>query len=336
MKYESRRIRSSSENVARSLDDYIVENLGSGIKKLLEPKNPDITKAYIPKEVIIIGAHAFDGCRNLRELEFLGREVSVDNYAFANTPNLKKITKNHISVVHEGAFENSGITEFIAPVKWIYKDAFKNCPSLTRIISTFKGPRMLLKTSALVNLPNLELLECASPLKLSPDAISNCPNLNIDAEIDDRSDDDFYGKNRSDSPKKPRVKGSGKVTGPIANGWDLLPEAEDIENITVLDKAPEIDVNVGDYLAIDSDSELFNDDNAVEIKRIHEKSLVEVEFDFGEEEYLGVIATVDVYRLGRLGEEEDELIKRGVKLFLLQTQDSGGQSAGTYAIARWR
>lgn len=330
MKYESKRIRSSEESPVGFEDYEVVKSWVPGLFTIVRPKSLGITKAIIPSNCDYIGEHAFDGCRNLRIVEFArGSRVHAKEYSFANTPNLKRIVSDSLVGVFEGAFENSGIEEFVAPVSHVDSDCFKNCKKLRRIELTVSGI-VTIGTEAIVNCPNLETLESSSQVRFKSNAIVNCPNLILDSPgAVNGWDYDAELRNMKDS-RTGTKEGSGRLT---RKAWDLLPEADDIENITVLNKTPDIGVSVGDYLVIDSDSEMLNDDNAVEIKKIHETSLVEIEFDFGEEEYLGIIATVDVYRLGG---NDDELIERGVKLFLLQTQDSGGQSAGTYAIARWR
>jgi hypothetical protein len=326
MKYVSKRIRSSGESVARTLDDYEVYVGWKTETTILRPKNPNITKAYIPKEVIGIAEGAFEGCRNLREVEFeRGSKTYASGRAFADTTNLKTIINNQISHLGDHCFENSGIEEFISPFVYISSYGFNNCRNLRRIESLENDVRLW--PNALNNCPNLELLSGNALFTMEKGAIVNCPKLVIDVETKDALVSTW-----GTSTEKSKIRITKKGSGPISGAWDLLPEAGDIENITELSGRPEIDVTVGDELIVDSDSKILDEDYAIRVKKIHEKSLVGIEFSYTDNavEYLGVIATVDVL------DEDDEVVKRNLKLFFVQMQDSSGQSAGTYAISGWR
>jgi hypothetical protein len=328
MKYVSKRIRSSGESVARTLDDYEVYVGWKTETTILRPKNPNITKAYIPKEVISIDESAFDGCRSLREVEFARGTgyVNTGERSFANTPNLKRIINNRIRTISDRCFENSGIEEFVAPIVYINSYGFSNCRNLRRIEVT-EAAELHLWSNALNNCPKLEILSSDGVVTVEQNPVNNCPLLTIDAETKDALVSTW-----GTSTEKSKIRITKKGSGPISGAWDLLPEAGDIENITELNGRPELDVNVGDEIMIDSDSEILNEDYAIRVKKIHEKSLVGIELSYADNpvEYLGVIATVDVL------DEDDEVVKRNLKLFFVQMQDSSGQSAGTYAISGWR
>ena len=70
---------------------YIV--LGDSVKNIRGPVFKDYISLYnirLPESLETIGANAFDGCTELRQI-FLPENVTIDDYAFANCANLEEI-----------------------------------------------------------------------------------------------------------------------------------------------------------------------------------------------------------------------------------------------------
>lgn len=93
---------------------------------------------YFEEGVETIGYGAFDGCYNLKEVQFPISLNEIGSYAFSGTSALETVGfKNgcNIATIGEMAFFESGISEITIPasVTNIYEKAFKNCTNLMEV-----------------------------------------------------------------------------------------------------------------------------------------------------------------------------------------------------------
>ena len=113
-------------------DPRVSEKLFSDLKTIKVLELPDglerigscwftassVERVIIPARVREIGSHAFDWCKNLKEVIFQegSRLEKVESYSFYRCVGLDKIElPNSIQSIGEGCFEQSGLKTFTFP-----------------------------------------------------------------------------------------------------------------------------------------------------------------------------------------------------------------------------
>ncbi len=82
--------------------EQVVFYMGEGYKKIIFGKNVDFIERY-----------TFWGCDTLEEISFLGNDIDIQEFAFCDCKNLKRITGSEkITFINEDAFSNTAITHF--------------------------------------------------------------------------------------------------------------------------------------------------------------------------------------------------------------------------------
>lgn len=96
-----------------------------------------LTKITLPETLRKIGAYAFKGCTELKELNLPKRVKYIGDGAFENCWNIKKVTlPNKIDEIGDYTFSCcSSIEELTIPknVKIIFKNAFRDCTNLKKL-----------------------------------------------------------------------------------------------------------------------------------------------------------------------------------------------------------
>ena len=91
-----------------------------------------ITKVIVEEGVAAIGAHAFDGCANLVQIEFASTVASIGPGAFANAPKLKNILFGALPTsIGEGAARGSGAIASVVLADCT-EEEFKNVAKKTK------------------------------------------------------------------------------------------------------------------------------------------------------------------------------------------------------------
>ena len=142
--------------------------------------NTTIKSVVIPKSVTSINQSTFDGCTNLTDVTFGGKEVYIGGFAFQKCSSLKTLTiPETVTTIDEFAFSGcSGLTAFNVPdnVTEIGQFAFENCSSLTKV--TFGKKLNKIGEYAFYDLKNLNSINIPdSVTSIEYCAFSGCENL---------------------------------------------------------------------------------------------------------------------------------------------------------------
>ncbi len=131
------------------------------------------------KKLTTIGEKAFDGCKNLQEINLPESVTQLGKNAFANCDKLKKVTLSpQIIEIKEETFKNCYDLENILlaeNVSAIDNYAFLNCISLQNI-SCFENISVL-GVGAFKDCEKLQSVELNKVKIISPEAFMNCKNL---------------------------------------------------------------------------------------------------------------------------------------------------------------
>lgn len=153
----------------------------------------------IPSSVQIIGAHAFEKCNALKNVELHdGTNLKIiDDGAFLHCSSLKNITlPNTLDEIGSNAFEASGIKNITIPdsVGWIGEGAFSNCEDL--IYVDFSGSINEMPAYCFLECGKLTSIKLQGMVKIGNAAFSGCNRIKeliIPAGTREIGDDVFLG-----------------------------------------------------------------------------------------------------------------------------------------------
>ena len=142
--------------------------------------NTTIKSVVIPKSVTSINQSTFDGCTNLTDVTFGGKEEYIGGFAFQKCSSLKTLNiPETVTTIDDFAFSGcSGLTAFNVPdnVTEIGQFAFEYCSSLTKV--TFGKKLNKIGEYAFFDLKNLNSINIPDSVTSIEDAaFSGCENL---------------------------------------------------------------------------------------------------------------------------------------------------------------
>ncbi len=145
----------------------------------------DILAYYLPSEaqgkvtlnsdVMMIGAYAFYGCKDLKEVS-AENIYAIDSDAFANS-GIEKFTATKTMMIWNGAFKNcKNLTDIdLTATTYIGTGAFENCTSLTEV--EFSKDIYEIGAKAFANTGFTEVVVYGDDCYIEEGAFMNCQNL---------------------------------------------------------------------------------------------------------------------------------------------------------------
>lgn len=129
----------------------------------------------LPSDVLMIGAYAFYGCKDLKEVD-AGTLVAIDGDAFANS-GIEKISATMLMYVFDGAFKNcKNLTDInLATVVYIGSSAFENCTALTNV--EFSSSINEIGGKAFANTGLTDVIVFGEDCYIEEGVFMNCKNL---------------------------------------------------------------------------------------------------------------------------------------------------------------
>eukprot|EP00985_Skeletonema_marinoi_P007625 scaffold3368_cov85-Skeletonema_marinoi.AAC.1 len=96
---------------------------------------PDVTRVRIHESLTVIPAYAFEGNRNIKEVDFHIGVKTVEGYAFRLCPSLRRVIMPGVEVVERGAFNYCEALTYVEcdKLEIIVRYAFAGCKSLGSI-----------------------------------------------------------------------------------------------------------------------------------------------------------------------------------------------------------
>lgn len=134
--------------------------LPSTLKRIYSFDKSGLTEITIPANVTLVGEGAFEACKSLKTVVFLGKEVTVDiaPLAFVNCAVLERVKlPENMGLINISAFKGCvSLKELVMPssLEIIGSSAFFDCESLQEIV--FPSNLKEIKPSAFENCTNLE------------------------------------------------------------------------------------------------------------------------------------------------------------------------------------
>lgn len=138
-------------------------------------RTSDQTSFTVPESVTVIGAYAFNGCKNLKEV-ILTAPVEVWEYAFTNS-GIEKIDFSKVSYVGYHSFSGcKNLTSAdLSNVYSIDSSAFENCKNLKDV--TFGSSIAFIGGRAFSNTAITEISIGGDYCEVFESAFANCPSL---------------------------------------------------------------------------------------------------------------------------------------------------------------
>lgn len=132
-------------------------------------------KITLKSDVMMIGAYAFYGCKDLKEVS-AGTIYAVDTDAFRNS-SIEKFTASDIMMIWDGAFKNcKNLTDIdLTTVNTISTGAFENCTALTDV--EFSKDVYEIGGQAFANTGLTDVVINGDDCYIEEGAFMNCENL---------------------------------------------------------------------------------------------------------------------------------------------------------------
>lgn len=138
----------------------------------------EVRSLRAPKSLIEVGDAAFDGCRNLVQVDFPGDVAMVGKRAFQHCTSLREITfAETLGCIDDAMFQGAtSLSRIVAPgVTEINRYAFQRCASL---VDVQFGALKTIGRRAFASCTELERIELPSTLKvIGEEAFSGCQAL---------------------------------------------------------------------------------------------------------------------------------------------------------------
>ncbi|OOM69949.1 leucine-rich repeat protein [Clostridium sp. BL-8] len=164
--------------IYKSVDGVLYNK--SGTKIVVYPAAKEGESYTIPDDVVSIMEDAFNGCKNLKNVEMSDNVIEINNYAFSGCTGLQTVKmSNNITTINDNLFSGcSNLTDITIPsgVTSIKESAFKGCSSLSYI--TIPSSVTNIESTAFQGCSSLTNITIPSGVTtIGANAFQDCSNL---------------------------------------------------------------------------------------------------------------------------------------------------------------